>query len=493
MISQAAVPHESQASLKETVVGGVLWASTGSSGRQFLGFAVYAVLARLVGPEAFGLAALAAIYIAFVEVFVTQGFGTAIVQRKSLEQGHLDSAFWVTIAMATALTVTSHLLAGQVAILFGEPRLAAVVRWLSCSLLFGGFSAIPQALLTREMAFRALAVRSLLSTAIGGAVGLAMALGGFGVWSLVGQQLAGAAAGLAALWSATSWRPSLHCSRRHLRDLFQFAISIVGNNLLWIAAQRTDQGLIGLRFNAVALGPYALASRAIQLVVDAVSEPLQMVALPAFARLQDERERLHNAFYRSTEVAAAIAMPTFSGIVALAPSFVPLVFGPRWSAAVPLFQLMALYGLVRATLIFGHPLMLAIGRPGVYLLLFGSNVGLTLALCSLAVWWSPAAVAGALSLAMSVHGGIFLAVCRKLTGISIRAMAFRLSAPACVAAVMFVAVVAFRRLTQDGLGDLLTVTAGVALGAGIYVAGMLALRPGLVTDLSRIVLSRLAR
>src|SRR3989442_12194932 len=155
------LPVVPQDALKESVVRGVLWASIESWGRQVLAFVIYAVLARLVGPESFGVVALAGVYVAFIEIFVTQGFGTVLVQRKNLEDSHLDSAFWISMAMATALTLASVTLAEQVAIIFGEPRLASVLRWLSFSLPLIGLSAIPQAILTREMGFQALAVRSL--------------------------------------------------------------------------------------------------------------------------------------------------------------------------------------------------------------------------------------------------------------------------------------------------------------------------------------------
>src|SRR5437762_8688077 len=255
-----------QASLKSRVVRGVFWTSMDSWGRQVLAFVLYAALARLVGPESFGLVALGVVYVAFVEIFVTQGFGTALVQRKTLEDGHLNSAFWISLIMAAALTLATVLLAERVAIIFAEPRLAELLRWLSVSLVLMGLSAVPQAALTREMAFRALAVRSLLATLTGGVVGLAMAWQGFGVWSLVEQQLSGAAAGVIVLWWATTWRPSFPPSMPHVRDLYGFALSIAGNNLLWFGTQRADQTLIGYGFGAAALGPYALASRCIQLM-----------------------------------------------------------------------------------------------------------------------------------------------------------------------------------------------------------------------------------
>src|SRR5205814_9228580 len=154
-------------------------------------------------------------------------------------------------------------------------------------------------------------------------------------------QLSGAAAGVIVLWWATTWRPSFPPSMRHVRDLYGFALSIAGNNLLWFGTQRADQTLIGYGFGAAALGPYALASRCIQLMMDAVAVPMQVVALPAFSQLQDELERLRNAFYRMTEVVAAVALPAFCGIAVLAPTVVSVVFGPAWSSSVPLLQALA--------------------------------------------------------------------------------------------------------------------------------------------------------
>jgi O-antigen/teichoic acid export membrane protein len=476
--------------LRGTVARGVLWAGLGNWMHRILSFAMYAALARLVGPESFGLVALGGVYVSFIEIFVTQGFGTALVQRKELEGGHLNAAFWISVIMGASLTLASVLLAGQVAILFGEPRLADVLRWLSCALLLFGVAAIPHAVLTRGMAFRVLAIRSLLATLTGGIVGLTMAWTGYGVWSLVGQQLSSATTGVAALWYATSWRPSFRVSRRHVHDLYGFAISILGNNLLWFGSQRADQTLIGFRFSASVLGPYALANRGIHLLIEIVSAPLAAVALPAFSRLQDEPERLRSAFYKATEVVAAVAMPAFCGMVILAPSLVGLVFGPEWSASVPLFQVLALFGLLRTTFCFGHPLMLAIGRPGTYLLLFAFHAGLTLGLCLLAALWSPLAVAAAVSVAMSVHSAVFLVVCRRLTGISIRTLASRLWAPTVSAAAMSAAVLALRQSAQHRLGDLLVVVTGVSLGASVYVVAMMILRFQLIRELYEIIAAR---
>lgn len=483
----------SSSTLKELVITGALWAGFETWATQILSFSIYALLARLVGPTSFGLIALAGVYLAFIEIFAQQGFGTALIQRKDLQDAHLDSAFWLNLLVAASLTLVTMFAAGQLALLFGEPRLTEVLRWLSGALILKGLSAIPQAVLERGMAFRALAIRSLLATLTGGVVGLGMAWGGLGVWSLVGQQLSSAIIGTAVLWWATSWRPSFHISRSHIRDLYGFSIKNLGNELLWFGTQRVDQALIGFALGASALGPYTLASRVINISRDFVRAPLETVALPAFSKIQDERERLRNAFYKLTEVVGAVTIPTFFGLAALAPSFVPVIFGAQWSSSIPLIQILSLYGLATVPLSFGHPLMIAVGRPGACLMLYVFETCLTIGFCLLAIRWGPVAVACAVSLAMVVYSFVFLAACRKFVGISIRVLMSLLWAPTLVAIVMFVAVLVFQASASVRFGAPMTMIAGSFLGAGIYCAGMVILRPELLRQLKNDFLSRVTR
>jgi O-antigen/teichoic acid export membrane protein len=483
----------SSPSLKESVVTGALWVGLERWLNHILHLSIYVVLARLVGPNSFGLVALASVYISFIEVFVNQGFGTALIQRKELEGQHLDSAFWVNLIMATALVLGSLLLADHLAVLFEELRLAEILRWLSCVLILNSLSVIPQAVLVRSMAFRALSIRTLLATLIGGAVGLSMAWGGLGVWSLVGQQLSNAIVGTAVLWWATSWKPSFHFSIRHLKDIYGFAINILVNDLLWFGARRADHTIIGLGFGSSVLGPYALASRSVQIVLDFVAAPLQTVALPAFSRLQDERESLKNAFYRMTEVVAIVAVPAFCGLAALAPSFVPAILGVEWSSSIPLFQILAIHGLLCVPLTFGHPLMIAKNRPGIYLMLYIFQTCLTLGFCLLVIRWGPVAVACAMSLVMVVQSVVFLAVCRRLAGISIRELMSRLWAPTLAAIVMVGAVLVFQAAASERLGATMTTIAGSLLGASIYCAGMVVLKPKLLRQLGQEFVLRLTR
>lgn len=396
--------------LRDKLVRGVAWTTAANWGSQLLSFAVYTGLARLLTPRAFGLVSIAGVYIALVQLFVVQGFGTAIIQREDLEDEHLNSAFWIAVATATTFCVISIVFAGYVARIFHEPDVIPVIRWLSLSFILYALSAVPTAILNRKLHFRALAVRGFIGTTLGGAVGLSMALSRWGVWSLVGQQLTNAFVGCVCLWLAVDWHPSWKISKKHLKDLYHFSVGLMGNDILWFFSQKSDQTIVGHEGGAIALGPYAIASRLITLLHDASAGPMQSVILPAFSRLQTNPDKLAISLYRYCEVTSFVLLPCFAGVSATAPVLVPALFGAKWMASVSILQILAYYGAMRVILNFSHPFLLAKGRVGLYLLMNILLASLTLLACLAASHDGPVGVAWAMVASMMLFAIVFLVI-----------------------------------------------------------------------------------
>jgi O-antigen/teichoic acid export membrane protein len=471
------------------VTQGVAWASVASWGCQLLSFAIYTGLARLLSPEAFGLVAIAGVYIAFIQVLVAQGFGMAIIQREQVDHEHLDSAFWIAMSTAFLLCLLTLLFGGEVAGVFGEPRIAAVIQWLSLSLFFYAMSSVQMAILTRELDFRALAIRSLLATAIGGAVGLAMAFFGWGVWSLVGQQLANAILGSLFMWWSVSWRPGIRISRRHLHDLYKFSLSLTGTDLLWFFSQKSDQTMVGYGFGSLGLGPYSLASRLPTLLHDGIIGPLQSVAFPTLSKLQSEPLRFERALLKFCEISTLICFPVFAGIMAIAPSLVPWLFGAKWLAAVPLLEILAAYGAVRSALGFMHPLMLSKGRPGLYLLMNVILAFLTLTGCLVAVRWNPRAIALSMVLTMFLFAAVFLVIARRSLELRIRPLLKTLIFPGVASFFMFIVVALVQRFTSTIFTPAISVFVCVIAGGFVYSLIAYFGRPDLVRAIWEMVVS----
>jgi PST family polysaccharide transporter len=474
-------------SSKKKVAQGVAWASCAQWGGQLLSFGIYTGLARLLSPQVFGLVAIAGIYIAFMQVFVYQGFGAAVIQRRELEREHLDSAFWIAVATASFLCLLTFLLGHQIARFFHEPRVAPVIELLSLSFFIYALGSVHGALLSRELDFRPLAVRSLIATGGGGAVGLSMAYYGWGVWSLVGQQLVHSTLGCICLWWAFPWRPSFRISKRHLRDLYGFSLSITGNDILWCFSQRSDQTLVGYGFGSVGLGPYSLASRVVTLLFDGIMVPIQSVAFPAFSKLQSAPSSLERVVHKFCELTAFVSLPVYAGIIVVAPELVPCLFGAKWIPAVPILQVLAVYGSVRVSLAFVHPLMLSIGRPGLYLLMDIILAILTFTGCVVAVRWSPEAISVSVLLSMLTSAVIVFVMMWRNVGVRIGPLLKCFAFPSLSSLFMLVVVLLVRGSLNKALAPVTTLVLCVAAGVVVYSLTAYFVRPDLVKAILEMV------
>ena len=356
---------------------------------------VFTTLARLLDPASFGLVAMVGVYLAFVAMFVDQGLSTALIQRKDLESEHIHTAFWCTNIAGLFLFALSLVLAPWIARLMAEPQLVPLIRWASVALLLGSLASVPHALFVREMDFRRPAIRTLLANLGGGVVGIGLALGGYGVWALVFQQITAAAVGAAFIFAVSSYRPKLVLSISHLRDLIAVSGAVFGTSLLWFISSRADQFFIGRFLGAGPLGFYSVAQRLPDLIRNAISNPVGAVSLPAMSRMQGDHERLAKAVYTGMVPVAVVGFPVFLGLAAAAPVLVPLVFGAKWEPSVLLLQLLAIYTLINFLQIFNHPLLIATGGAGSYLLLNVLHAAGTVSACFVGAYWgAPWLVAG---------------------------------------------------------------------------------------------------
>jgi len=441
----------------------------------------------LLVPADFGLVAMAGVFIALLELLVQQGFSVAITQREDLEPEHESTAFWTNIALSVLLAAAFWLAAEPVAMLYETPALAPVVRWLSAVLPLRGLAAVPVGLLQRHFRFRVLAIRSILGALAGGVAGVAAAIGGWGVYALVVQQLVAGLVDVVTVWSAVGWWPRFAYSFRHLRDLVGFSAHIVGAGLLDILNRRSDDFLIGLFLGDVALGLYAVGYRILLVLTQVLAKPGTLVAFAAFSRWQDDRDRIRAAFYQATQAASVISMPIFIGIALVAPIAVPLIFGEKYEQSGLVLHLLALAGVVHAISHYSSSVYVGIGRPDVRLKLLVINTVVHLAALLLVVRWGIEAVAAAVVAQVYLLVPLDLFALRRLIGVSPKRY-FANFIPATVAcALMVVVVVGVLALP---LGAPARLVLSVVGGGLVYCIGLLTIAPELVRGIwSRVKLA----
>jgi PST family polysaccharide transporter len=455
--------------MQDKALSGVFWAAGATWALRGISAVVFLILARLVDPSAFGLVALAAVYLITVQALSDQGLATALIQRETIEEAHKNSAFWANLFVGVVLALATVVLAQPVARLYGEPRLAPILRWFALGPVLASLSVVQQALLARALRFRQLAIRQLVGAVAGGIVGVAMAYAGMGVWALVAQSLVNQAVAMIVLWSIADWHPRLAFSYRHFRELFGFGSNVLAANVIRAVGFQADRLVLGYFLGATELGYYSVAQRLLSILTDFVAGSAERVVVPLFSRIQGEKERVNRGLMTAQRLLTLITIPAFLGLAITAPLLMPVILGVKWQASVLSTQILAVASLGYClSFFFGHVLT-ALGRPGLRLSIVTAQA-IALAIVSLVgIRFGLAGVAVAVTLNQLVFYGVELMFLRANAGFSLAAYLGEGLVPLAAAVVMAAAVLLLD-WEMTGIRPILRLIAQVGLGAAIYGA-----------------------
>lgn len=474
-------------SLKSKAVKGVFWSVLESWGRQLFSSATFFILARLLGPESFGLIALASVYIAFLSIFTGGSLSSAIVQRKDIDPEHLDTAFWTGLGIGVLLTLISFVAAPFVAKAFDEPALSLVIRLLSLNFLIGPFSSVQMAIFQRKLAFRMISIRTLVATFTSGLVGVGMALSGFGIWSLVGQQLTNSISQFVVMWWVSDWRPGLRVSKRHFKELFSYSINITGFNFVNFFSRRSDDLLIGYFLGPVALGYYNVAYKLLLTVIDLLSRVIEKVAMPTFSRLQKEPERMRGAFYQVTQLTSLVSFPVFVGMGILSPELIRVLFGDQWEASIPVMQILVFIGILQSSSIFNSTILLSLGKSNLRLKL-GILNSISSVLCFLvAVKFGIVAVAAAYVMRGYLLAPIPVFVLRRAIKLNILDYLAQFSPALLGSLLMALIMMTAKSLLSYSLNDIAILFLVSSIGFAVYALSLSLFFPSRVIELRRLL------
>jgi O-antigen/teichoic acid export membrane protein len=338
----------SPSALRENVLRGLAWKMLSILVGQCARTVVTIVLARILAPHDYGVAAMVLVFSSLVAVFSDLALGTALVQRPDLSEDDCSTVFWTSLGAGMAFTLAGIALAGPIADFYGQPE----VRWLflamSVSFVVTSAATVQSTLLIRAMRFRSLELRTMLSVLIGAAVGLWAAVEGYGPWAIILQQVGGAVASTVLLWAVTPWRPRFVFSPAALRGLAGYSGNVFGTRLLFYVNRNVDNLIVGRFLGAAALGAYSIAYTIMLVPYNQVASPVQEVLFPAMSRMQDDLPRMAASWLRSNRLIASISLPSLVGVAVVAPDLVDVVLGSRWRIATPVIQVLVWVGLLQS-------------------------------------------------------------------------------------------------------------------------------------------------
>ncbi len=341
-----------------------IWALFESGGVSILSLASLFIMARLVGPAEFGLAALALGIVQLFTIIVEMLLHDALVQRAELRDGQIDTAFWTCLGLGILFSGLCVVISDPFAELFDQPLLGPAISVAGIGLVFSGIGCVPMALLRRDLKLKPLALRSLYGKLAGGVIGVTMALLGWGVWALIVQQVVQVAINAVLVWPACTWRPQLRFSLSGLKELLGFGALALSARVIWIATTRLFTVLIGYYLDTTAVGFWNIALRIVDTLYDLLGGAAHNLALPIFSRRQDDRVTLARAYQSATSFTALTALPVFIGLAFCAPWAIELMLGNTWMGSAPVVRLLAAMAAVNLTLLYGHVAIMAMGQPG---------------------------------------------------------------------------------------------------------------------------------
>lgn len=324
---------ENQKLLKQAQAG---WFWTG--GEQFiqrgLGMLVGLVLARLLGPEAFGLVASVTIFLNVAQQVINGGISQRVIQKKDVSEDDYLALFWSNLVMSLGATAILAAISFPVAAYFAEPQLTSVMIGLAVVLYVTNAGRVQQAKLTRQLAFKKLAVIQIVATVSGCIAGLFMAFNGFGVWALIGQQAVVAGLRWIMYCLVCPWRAKGLPSRHSVQDLYSFGLPVVASQCLRSFADQASSVMIAKNFSMGDLGYFNRGRLIPQNLGFSLQLILSRTTFPALSKVSSDPEMLVRLYKHFLKLSGGIASMIMTGLYMCATDVVTILLGDEWLPSV---------------------------------------------------------------------------------------------------------------------------------------------------------------
>lgn len=458
------------------LLSSVGWTASATVVRAVAGLLGFIVMTQLLPPEAFGIGALLGSIIAICDAVVGHQVLESLVQRRALTAQHKTTSFWLFMAVAVLIFVAALFFAPWFARFYGEAELAYLLPLTMLAPLMSAATAVPYALLSREMRFVPLAITNATADAAGAVLGVLFASAGFGAISFVAMFVGAAAVRFVGCLSVAKWRPAFAFHVAAARDLFGFNMAVIGLRLVASAEQALPSLVVGRILGTLALGQFSVAKRVIELISEMIARPIETVALPVASKLQLSLEELREHYQSAVRFAAAIAGPVFFGILLTADLLVPMVLGAEWSGSVVAVQLLSLIGISAALGGINGATLRGTGHPGAALFSQVIRTILTAALVFLLSPYGIGGVAAGIGLAAYLHIPISVLILSRTVGVPMIDQLRPTFLPFLCTGVMVGTVLLLRSADFSGQPTL-ELTLAVICGVIIYLsAGLLVLK-----------------
>ena len=323
-------------SLKQKTVRGILWSSLERFSVQGIQFVVMIVMANMLTPHDYGLIAMLAVFIAVSQSLVDSGFSQALIRKQDRTETDNSTVFYFNIVVGLLLYALLFIAAPLIADFYNEPQLVPITRVIGLSVLINSFVVVQRALLTIKIDFKTQAKAALTAAFISGVLGIWMAATGYGVWSIVAQQLVNLGVNALLLWILSHWRPLWSYSWASFHNLFGFGSKLMVSGLIDNLYRNIYLIVIGRIFSASDLGFYTRAHQFTDFPSSNLSAIIQRVTYPVLCSIQNEDERLSLVYRKFLRLSAFVIFPLMMVLAAVSKPIVLTLLNEQWLFAATL-------------------------------------------------------------------------------------------------------------------------------------------------------------
>lgn len=337
-------------------------------------------IARLIGPESFGLIGMLTVFMLLAESVVSNGFTQALVQKsQAMTEDDASTIFYVNMIWGLLMYVLLYFAAPAIANFYSQPLLIELSRVLFLVILINSFSIVVRAKLTINIDFKSQAIAGTFATILSAIIALYLASEDYGVWALVGLILAKAFFLNVGLWFFCHWCPKLIFSVQSFKSLFKFGSNLMLAGLGGTLLNNLYIALIGRYFNATNVGYFTQAANLSNFLSSFISSTLQGVTYPIMTSIKEDRTRLVEVYKKLISITMLVSLPLLVGFAAIAENVVLVFLGSEWLSTVPILIALCLARTITPISAINLNILNAVGRSDLFLKVDLSKYPMTIA------------------------------------------------------------------------------------------------------------------
>ncbi len=356
-------------SLKDKTVKGTFWSAADAFLGQGVMFLVGIVLARLLSPEEYGLIGIVIIFTTVMAAIMDSGFSSALIRKIEVRDEDYNTLFVFNLTVSVALFALLYAGAPWIAQFFERPQLVALVRVMGLILILQSLCIVQETILKRRIDFKTRTKASFISAVSSGVIGIGMAIAGYGVWSLVGQQLSRQLVYTVCLWVFNKWWPKLKFSIESLRYMWWFGWKLLVSGLLDKLWAELKKVVVSKYYSPATLGQFSKAGEFAKIFSSNFTGIIQRVTYPALAQVQDDPKRMVSAYRRVIKTTMFVTVVCMFSVGAVAEPLIYCLVGPKWHVAATFLPLICIYRSMYPLQAINLNMLKVLGRTDIFLYL----------------------------------------------------------------------------------------------------------------------------